>query len=145
MPSGNVHMTVGGLGFLVFLYFTELWHLIYLFPVAVLYSVLPDLDANISPAAVFVRKFCLSGLLLGAVAWYVVPNFWVGVFTMGCVILLVMQVFSHHRSFFHSWVAAILLSLPLAVLGWEFVLVGFIAYIIHLGLDGELFNKGLLS
>jgi hypothetical protein len=104
--------------------------------VALIYSLLPDLDSPISSAANFTKRFCLFGFLLGGVCFWYFQNFAVGVFAAICLIVIIVQAVVSHRTWVHTIPAAVLLSLPLLYFGWGWFLSAFGGYSVHLIMDG---------
>jgi hypothetical protein len=150
MPSSKVHSTLGIVVSVIlwyaFHYYAglEVLKLAYL-PLFVLYTILPDLDIPNSKIAPHFKKFCVLGAILGGCAHYLKPNFYILLFSIFCGVLLVMSIFTTHRKFFHSPIAAVLLSAPLVFINVEWAAVAFSGYIFHLLIDGELLQGGIAS
>jgi hypothetical protein len=151
MPSGKVHVLGAVVVFIAagLLIYKYLGFAIDVFtlPVFVLFALLPDLDIPNSTIAPKVKQFCLVGVIFGYVCLkYLKWNTWVAVFTVFCLFLLIGSIFTSHRKFFHSPVAAFILSAPLYFIGgFPWFISGFTGYLVHLAFDGELFQGGMTS
>jgi membrane-bound metal-dependent hydrolase YbcI (DUF457 family) len=150
MPSGKMHVIIAGIFFICILYFLNIKHyldwtpIIYL-PAFLLYTLLPDIDIPNSSIAPEFKKFCVLGVIIGFLANYFKPHTYVLFFTIFCAVMLVATIFTTHRKFFHSPLAAAILAAPLLYIGWKFALSAFLGYCFHLLIDGELFQGGVAS
>jgi hypothetical protein len=136
MPGSSTHIFIAVLIFIGCLYFSGWWWAVMYAPVVIVYSLLPDMDAPISPIAKFVRQFALFGFLLGGLAYWFLKRFYVGVFAAFCLLLLIAQAVSTHRGHVHTIPLGLVLAVPLLYLGWGWFIAGVFGYMTHLLLDG---------
>ncbi len=134
MPSYVVHLTIGliMMGFLVF--YLKIFHLgglIQAFVIALVYSLLPDLDHRHSK----IRIYTLIIGLLFIVFFYIIGKLF---FAFSIIVGLFALNLFKHRGLLHRILIGILLSLPLLFLGYSLALVGFACYMSHLLIDWEL-------
>ncbi|USN45618.1 MAG: metal-dependent hydrolase [Candidatus Woesearchaeota archaeon] len=95
-----------------------------------IYGLLPDLDEKRS----VIHGWLIDlGLLIALVSVFISKE--IAVIALVC--LLFMRTLRHRR-FVHSIIAALIFSAPLALLHWVYALVGFLAYLLHLIMDGTL-------
>ena len=101
--------------------------------IAVLYSILPDIDHRSSEITWFLLFVSTALIVIGFI-------FYRFILVLGIVllILVLIGVSLNHRGFTHSIVANIFLSIPLLYFDWVYLVIGFMAYLSHLFLDKEL-------
>ena len=138
--NNKAHIVAGiTLGLIFYLYTKNFW----IFPVAIVYSVLPDIDIRTSStfkwyvvlAAIFII-YCFT--IPATITWFGLKAKYFGIIAL--VFLAILQFF-HHREFFHSIAAGIILALPLYFLLGKYVFIGAVAsFYLHLFLDDELFD-----
>lgn len=102
--------------------------------VGVLYSILPDLDARNSR----IRQFVTVFFILCSVLYVLYPGLVPDMVVVALVFLLAVTFLSKHRGFFHTPAAAVLFSLPLAIVDPWLSLFGFLGFLSHLAVDGKL-------
>ncbi|MBU1173749.1 MAG: metal-dependent hydrolase, partial [Proteobacteria bacterium] len=105
--------------------------LIKLIVVAIVFSNMPDID---QPGAK-INKYVTIGLV-GIIIWafYTAQNT-IGIVT--AVILGLLRIIEH-RTCIHSLLAAVIISAPLYYFGLIYFIVGFLAFVSHLLIDGEM-------
>lgn len=131
MPSYKIHLAFGlFIGIIFSIAFKSIWYL----PIAMLYSILPDIDINTS--TIFKMYLIASCLLAIYLIVYFSNNALAKIVSIAIIATLIILQLVHHRGFFHSFGAGLLLSLPMI---YFFNLIGFAAafsgYISHLALD----------
>ena len=143
MPNYKVHQAVG-IGMVFFaLFLNQYLHLMSLIAfgfleiiitigIALFYSILPDVDIGTSKS----RKLVLGGALLLIIYCFITGCAIIG--TVTAILLLLMIFLLNHRGRTHTTIAGVLFSLPLLYIHWTYMLVGIIAYLSHLLIDGEL-------
>jgi len=100
-------------------------------PIFLTYSILPDLDIATSKAYRWSSRLgSLTGVFALTVGCLLLEWRLVGV---GILVLLLFFILSFVRhKMFHKARFAILFSLPLLILGWQFFLVGVGGYMVHI-------------
>ena len=118
----------------IFFYFFvfNLSTIITLFLIIFIYCLLPDIDHPISNITWIFFGTSIIILILGIL---LNNNFYLYFGVIFQLLIFICAKCFKHRGFIHSWAAGIIFSLPLYYFGWEFVLVGFICYLVHLLLD----------
>jgi membrane-bound metal-dependent hydrolase YbcI (DUF457 family) len=144
MPEFKIHFVWGlGFGILASLIFGSP---IFCF-IAIIYSLAPDLDIGNS---IPFRWYTLSASAY-AIYMLITPQdfqsklfgleFPQRYFAIPPLLLLIGLQFIQHREFFHSLIAGILFSIPVAFfLGWQGFIVACLAFYLHLALDSELLD-----
>lgn len=99
--------------------------------ITLFYSLFPDIDIGTSKIRNFV--FITALLLAG---YFIYTNQTLLSFAILGILIIIL--FLKHRGITHSFVTGFFLSLPLLVFGWQFALAGYLAYLSHLAIDGEL-------
>lgn len=143
MPGYKTHQIAGiGLVFVMFItnqsmhflrfFSLGMFEFIIVVLVTLFYSIFPDIDIGSSKP----RKYTLGGGL-----FLIIYCFLTGWMVLGLVtsILLLLMIFMlHHRGMTHTALAGIIFAAPLLYLHWVYSLVGLVAYLSHLLMDGEL-------
>ncbi|HLD90177.1 MAG TPA: metal-dependent hydrolase [Patescibacteria group bacterium] len=144
MPNYKTHLVLGLVfvviaiviayyfGFGNFFEFGDSWKL-YIFAVGVtlLYSILPDLDIKTSKAFLLI-SFCLLAFIIFC---FLKNEIIFGIISAS---VLILMLFLQHRGRIHSFLAALLFSIPIIFVSWTLAIVGFLAYASHLIADGEI-------
>ncbi len=134
----ELSMVLIGLGLLV-----SLW-----------YSIFPDIDIDTSKSNNFVEKLFLGFILLLIIVLIVVDSFKVNLMDLigfslplpplwivGLLVLVLFWLkFIPHRTVIHTPTAGLVFSVPLCFVSCELSFFGFVAYMSHLILDGEVFR-----
>lgn len=144
MPNFQKHLLSGIiLGSILVLLFKDLVYLL----VAMVFATLPDLDIGTSiPARVYAISASVYAIYMliipqtfyKIIFGYDVPQRY---FAIPPLLGLIILQFVNHREWLHSISAGFIFSLPL----WFFfniwtALIGFSAFLLHLALDGELWD-----
>ena len=144
MPNWKTHLMIGLVfvvciilgfhyfGFGNFFEFENSWKL-YAFAVGItlLYSILPDLDIRTSKAFLLI-SFCLLSFIIFCFLQNEI------IFGIISASVLILMLFLQHRGRIHSFLAALLFSIPIIFVSWTLAIVGFLAYTSHLIADGEI-------
>lgn len=147
MPGHSAHKYFAYLVVAIALYFLNqklsidffnLKSIILIFAITFLYALLPDIDTPASKA----RRYFEIGSSL-AVIYFIYSKEYI--FAVGLMIVNLFLMFTQHRGFFHSFIAALLTPIPLIYFGKEFYIVGFVAYASHLVLDKTFTGKGKIK
>ena len=147
MPGHSAHKYFAYLSVAVALYFLnqklnfDLFNIktiILILAITFLYALLPDID---TPASKARRYFELGSSL--AVIYFIYSKDYM--FAVGLMIANLFLMFTKHRGFFHSFIATLLIPLPLVYFGKFFYIIGFLAYSSHLLLDKMFTGKGKLK
>ena len=143
MPGYRTHQLAGaGLVFVMFV-MNQSMHFIRFFSlgfyefvivalVTLFYSIFPDIDIGSSKP----RKYVLGGGLLLIIYCFITG--WSALGIVASVMMLLMIFMLQHRGVTHTALAGIIFSVPLIYLHWAYMLVGLVAYLSHLLIDGEL-------
>lgn len=104
---------------------------IILLMVALFYGLLPDIDTTESKLG---KLFLVMGL------FFIILCFIFDKKILGIIIVLLLYflVFIKHRGFIHTVVSSVVLSAPLYLVGSEFAIMGFLAYLGHLIADRKI-------
>lgn len=139
MPNYKPHLALGITFLTIFALLTNIQfkELIIFLAIAIIYSLLPDIDIGNSKAGRSIR-IILSLSSLTLIIYGLLKNKIIGFLGIGLLILLTLLQFVKHRKFIHTIRAAILLSLPLLSLGIPEAVFGLICYILHLAFDKHL-------
>jgi len=140
MPSYHTHLVIAAISALMlFGMFSDVVakypEFLMSLPIFFVYTLLPDVDIPSSVISNHARKFFVVGGILSYISYYFYPNFYVLFFCFFCGIMIVAMTFAAHRKFFHSFLAGVILSIPLLFLGFVWFLSGFLGYSIHLLAD----------
>lgn len=100
--------------------------------ITLFYSLLPDIDIGTSKIRMFI--FVAAILLAG---YFIFTNqTFLSIVILG---IMLMIMFLKHRGITHSFITGFFLALPLLAFGgWQFAFAGYLAYLSHLTIDGEL-------
>lgn len=104
------------------------------------YSILPDIDMPSSIMRRIVEKTALAGILLLILAYLFFSLPLLIYAAISLVFFLLLLWYLKHRGFFHTMLAGLLLSAPLALIDPYFALYAFLGYSAHLFVDGKLFS-----
>lgn len=143
MPSSSSHLAGGFLVFVGLYYLSCRYNLFSLsgwvwtigFFVFMIYALLPDID---KPDSYIAKSFSTELLLITiATGTYYLWSKDVRALIITAVSLLILLAlnFLKHRGFFHSPLAGLLLSLPIAYWRWEYAVFSFGGYVTHIALD----------
>lgn len=142
MPSYKTHQLFGfGLSFFLILLSgnfhmglipSDTMQFIIAIGVVLFYSILADMDIGTSVS----RKILLGGGLLLIIYCFLARNAALGIVTSA--VLLMMTFLLTHRGRTHTIAAAVVLSLPLWYISWQVMVLGLVAYLSHLFIDGEM-------
>lgn len=104
------------------------------------YSILPDIDLPSSVMRRMVEKTALAGILILIIAYLFFSVALLIYAAIALTFFLLLLWYLKHRGFFHTLLAGLLLSAPLALFDWSFALYAFLGYEAHLFVDGKLFS-----
>lgn len=134
----RAHLVGGVLAFAGTYYFFPFPELIVpLFGITLFYSLLPDLDNDLSKINNIVEMALLAFVLccLGGF-WFLRQEWFLGLAGVAVLALLLIK-FMHHRGKMHSLEAGVVLSLPLGIVQPVFVLFAFVGFASHLVVDSR--------
>ena len=135
MPSNKVHLSIGILYYIIILTLVEItpFQAVTFAAIAVLYSLLPDIDAKQSKVR-YGFQMVLVLLAITALLTYYFNRVPLSLAFIPLLVFIALQ-FVQHRKFIHTLRAAALFSLPLLLLGLPEALFGLLQYCSHLIID----------
>ena len=104
------------------------------------YSILPDIDMPSSIIRRIVEKTSLAGILLLILAYLLFSVTLLIYAAIALAFFLLLLWYLKHRGFFHTMLAGIMLSAPLALIDPYLALYAFLGYSAHLFVDGKFFS-----
>lgn len=131
MPSYKIHLVTGLILFFMFalLEANLSWYNLILYAaIAIVYTLLPDVDIGNSKLGKFLRV-CLAVL---AILFLISKHYLLAILSL---VLLLIMLLVKHRGFFHTIRAAFLFSLPLLLYSFDAFIIASCMYLLHLVLD----------
>ncbi len=105
-----------------------------------IYSLLPDIDMPSSVMRRMVERGALALVLFLIIAYVFFTVMLLIYAAIAVTFLLLILWYLKHRGFFHTLLAGLLLSAPLALFDYSYALYAFLGYSAHLFVDGKIFS-----
>lgn len=131
MPNYKIHLATGLILFFMFalLEANLSWYNLILYAaIAIVYTLLPDVDIGNSKLGKFLR----ISLVILAILFILFNHYLLTILSLG---LLLIMLLIKHRGFFHTIRAAFVFSLPLLIYSFDAFIIASCMYLLHLVLD----------
>lgn len=140
MPGYKRHLICGIIFSIAFYYFyhsiiINKLEILYYIPIIFFYSLLPDIYSESSIISRIIIGLFIASIIASIILYILVAK--LSFLLIGGVLLIIIGIIHnlHHRGIIHTFLAGILLSLPLLIFSYIFCVFAILAFFSHIILD----------